>query len=154
MAQFTNVVNRYTGKSYKSKYSVSLIGGPELMRKLRQLDDTMRVKVAKEAVAAMGAPIEEEWVGRLPLGPEPIHMRDAVKTRTSKTKAGASGSVGVRKVRGVPDNQQPPAYARVLEYGSRSRPARPAARPAFDQRKRQAIAEGTKVLRNALRSVR
>lgn len=150
MATFTNVTNRYTGRTYKNRLNVSVIGGPELARKLRDLDEDVRVKVAKDAIMAAGEPLQQLWVSRLPVGPEPYHVKDAITVKASKTKRGASGSVGVRKVRGADADEQPTQYARKLEYGGRFTAAQPAARPAFDQGQRAATAAAVKVLRTGV----
>ena len=149
MAYLSRVTNRYTGRTYKNRLQVTLVGGPELSRALQRLDDEVRVKVAKEAVMAMGEPIAAAWQQKLPIGPEPYHLKDAITAKSGKTKYGASGSVAPRRVKGAEPNEQPGVYAAKLEYGSRYTSAQPSARPAFDQQKQNAVDAAENVLRAA-----
>lgn len=153
MAVFVHNRNRAGGAVYKSRFTVAIDGGPELADAFRALDEAVRIAAAKEAVQAMGEPIERAWKEALPSGPEPIHMADAVKLRVTKAKNGANGTIAPRRVRGAESDKQPVAYARTLEYGDRTRPARPAARPAFDQHKEEAVDAAARVLRTAIERV-
>jgi HK97 gp10 family phage protein len=145
-------VNSFTGASSAWRLKGTLEGGPALAAALRRLDDQVRVQASKDAVEAAAKPIERAWIRKLPVGPGPIHMKDAIKTRVTKTKRGANGTVQVKNRRGGDPDKQPTAYARTLEFGSRTRPARPAARPAFDENKERALSNAERVLRHAARS--
>ena len=149
----TQVVNRRSGRSYRNRLYGHIEGGKKLAAALRALDETVRIAVAKETIQAMGEPIEQAWKQKLPTGPEPVHMADAVKLRVTKSKKGANGNIQPRKVRGLDADAQPQAYARKLEFGSRHTPARPSARPAFDQKKEQALEAGERVLREGIARV-
>ena len=150
---YRNVVNRASGHAYKNRLTAHLEGGPELARQLQRLDEEVRVAAAKEAIRAGGEPMERAWISKLPTGPEPVHMKEAVKLRVSKSKYGANATIAVRKVRGIDDDKQPQAYAMKLEKGGRDTAARPAARPAFDQHKDQAVDLAIGVLRRAIAGV-
>jgi hypothetical protein len=153
MGQLTRVTNRFTGGTYKDRLTGHIEGGKGSAAALRALDETVRVVVAKEAVQAMGEPIEQAWKHKLPTGPEPVHMADAVKLRVTKSKSGANGNIQPRKVRGLDADEQPRAYAQKLERGGRHTPARPAARPAFDQNRERALEAGERVLRAGIARV-
>lgn len=151
MAKLMNVVNRASGHAYSTRFSAAIEGGPALNAALQRLEDAVRVKAAKAAVEAMGAPIEESWKRQVPTGPAPIHLEEAISTKVSKTKTGASGSIAVRRVPGAATEDQPTQYAKSAEYGNRDQAAQPAARPAFDQEKQHAVEAAEAVLRDAVR---
>ena len=84
--------------------------------------------------------------GRVPvLDANDRHSLDGA-TRAAKTKAGASGSVGPRKVAAIEDADQPFAYAARLEFGDADRAAEPSARPAFDTARERAVQAAGDVL--------
>lgn len=150
--RITNVVGR-RGRVAQTRFWATLEGGPELARQLARLDDAVRVKASKEAVLAAGAVIADEWHARVPvLDANYQHSLEGAQ-RAAKTKAGASGSVGPRKVQGLPDADQPIAYAARLEFGDADRPAEPSARPAFDVARERAVQAAADVLAAAAQGV-
>ena len=139
--------------SYSNRFNVAVSGMAELRAALARLERDMADAAAKEAVQAMGEPIEEAWKSKVPTGPEPIHLEDAVKLRVTKTKKGANGTIQARRVRGAAQDDQPQLYVRKQEYGPGNYPASPAARPAFDQNKARAVRDAESVLWRHARSV-
>lgn len=147
MAVLRSTVNRASGHSYATKLRASVEGGPALAAALRRLEEDMRVTAAKAAVEAMGEPLVREWQARLPVGPPPIHISEAVEARVTKTKTGANGTISVRRVPGAGSEDQPAQYERKLEFGGHGAAAQPSARPAFDIRKQEAVDAAERVLR-------
>lgn len=148
----TNVVGR-RGRVMSTRFQATLEGGPELAAALAKLDDAVRVKASKDALLAVGGVIATEWQTRVPvLDANYQHSLDGA-TRSAKTKAGASGSVGPRKVAGLEDADQPVAYAPRLEFGDADRPAVPSARPAFDASSERAVQAAGEVLATATEDV-
>lgn len=118
-----------------------------LQRMLDQLETGLRVGASRKAVNAWGDVVEKEWKSRAPVLDG--HFRDSIKKRTNSTKVGANGSVAPRKVPGLPDNQQPTAYAAQLEWGGRGRSPRPSARASHAASKARAMEAAESVLRRA-----
>lgn len=124
-------------------------GASELRAALARLEQGMRDEVLAGATLAGGKVLEERWKQMVALGPAPVHYRDAIAASARPGKRGATGIVQVTKLAGVPDDEQPRAYAARLEFGSqratkqtlasgrtdfasRGRTAQPSLRPAFD----------------------
>lgn len=130
-----------SGKTSSSRFYAYLEGGPELAKALSDIDAKVKKQYGKDALMAGGKVIADDWAGRVPVldgnYQQALQMPDTVKaTGTSK---GASGSVRPVFVPGVPDDEQPIAYAARLEFAD----GEPSARPAFDaSRDRAADAVG------------
>jgi hypothetical protein len=93
--------------------------------------------------------LADEWQGRVPvLDANYQHSLEGAE-RAAKTKSGASGSVAPRRVSGLPDDEQPFAYAARLEFGDTDRAAEPSARPAFDASSDHAVEAAADVLATA-----
>ena len=151
-ACITNVVGR-GGRVAQTRFVATLEGGPELARQLARLDDAVRVKASKDALLAAGDVLAQEWQARVPvLDANYQHSLEGAQ-RAAKTKAGASGSVAPRKVPGLPDGDQPFAYAARLEFGDADRPAEPSARPAFDAASERAVQAAGDLLAKAAEGV-
>jgi HK97 gp10 family phage protein len=148
----TNVIGR-GGRVAQTKFQATLEGGPELARQLARLDDAVRVKASKDALLAAGNVLAEEWQGRVPVLDANYQHSLERAARAGKTKSGASGSVGPRNVPGLPDSDQPVAYAARLEFGDADRPAEPSARPAFDVARERAMQAAGDVLAMAAEGV-
>lgn len=142
---------RRKGQLADTKFVATLEGGPELMRKLQELDEAVRVKAAKEALMAAGQIIAGAWADRVPVLDQNYRnaMEQPSAVKVAKTKSGASGSIGVRTLAGIEDDQQPYLYAPRLEYGDADRAAEPSARPAFDATSGQAVDAAEDILRRA-----
>lgn len=121
-------------------------GGPELLRKLQQLEKGVRDELLQRATQAGGDVLAEAWRARVPVLDG--NYRDAIEAKAKPGKRGATGVVQLRKLGGVPSDEQPRLYAPRLEFGSaygskraftsgtagkaRIRQAQPSLRPAFD----------------------
>jgi HK97 gp10 family phage protein len=150
--RITNVVGR-RGRVMATRFQATLEGGPDLASALTRLDDAVRAKAPKGALLAAGGVLATEWQGRVPvLDANYEHSLERAQ-RAGKTKAGASGSVAPRKVPGLPDGDQPFAYAARLEFGDADRPAEPSARPAFDVAQERAVQAAGDVLAKAAEGV-
>jgi hypothetical protein len=136
-----------------SRFQATLEGGPELGAALARLDDAVRVKESKDALLAAVGVLADEWQGRVPVLDANYRSSLEGAARAAKTKAGASGSVALRKVPGLPDEDQPFAYAARLEFGDADRPAEPSARPAFDIARERAVQAAGDVLAKAAEGV-
>ena len=150
--RITNVVGR-RGRVMATKFQATLEGGPELAAALAKLDDAVRVKASKDALLAAGGVIAKEWQGRVPVLDANYQRSLGGAAKAGKTKTGASGSVAPRKVPGLPDGDQPFAYAARLEFGDADRPAEPSARPAFDTARERAVQAAGDVLAKAAEGV-
>lgn len=150
--RITNVVGR-RGRVMATRFQATLEGGAELAAALTRLDDAVRVKASKDALLAAGGVIATEWQTRVPILDANYQRSLDAATRAAKTKAGASGSVGPRKVAGLDDADQPFAYAARLEFGDADRPAEPSARPAFDTSRERAVQAAGDVLATATEGV-
>jgi hypothetical protein len=150
--RITNVIGR-RGRVLATEFQATLEGCPELAQALARLDDTVRVKAPKDALLAAGSVLATEWQGRVPvLDANYQHSLEGAQ-RAAKTKAGASDSVAPRKVPGLPDGDQPSAYAARLEFGDADRPAEPSARPAFDTAGPRAVQAAGEILGKAAEGV-
>jgi HK97 gp10 family phage protein len=150
--RISNVTGR-RGTVLATRFGATLEGGPELAAALARLDDAVRVRAAKDAVLAAGDVIATEWRSRVPVLDANYQRSLEGAQRAAKTKAGASGSVPPRKVPGLPDGDQPVAYAARLEFGDADRPAEPSARPAFDTARDRAVQAVGDVLAKAAEGV-
>jgi HK97 gp10 family phage protein len=150
--RIANVVGR-GGRVLESRFQATLEGGPELAAALARLDEAVRVRAAKDALLAAGGVIAAEWQTRVPVLDGDYQRSLEGTARAAKTRAGASGSVGPRKVPGLPEGDQPVAYAARLEFGDADRPAEPSARPAFDAARERAVRAAEEVLRQAAERV-
>lgn len=150
--RITNVMGR-RGGAMATKFRATLEGGPELVAALAKLDDAVRVKASKDALFAAGGVLASEWQGRVPVLDANYQRSLDDAQRAAKTKAGASGSVAPRKVPGLPDEDQPGAYAARLEFGDADRAAEPSARPAFDASQQRAVQAAGDVLAKAAQGV-
>ncbi len=150
--RITNVTGR-RGRVLATRFRATLEGGPELAAALAKLDDTVRVKASKDALLAAGGVLAQEWQGRVPVLDANYQRSLDGAQRAARTKAGASGSVAPRKVPGLPDGDQPFAYAARLEFGDADRPAEPSARPAFDTASARAVQAAGDVLAKAAEEV-
>lgn len=137
MASVQNVIGK--NGPLESRFVASIEGGPELARKLQELVDIAQTDAAKDAVGAGLDVIGDEMRALAPVGPEPIHIRDAIGKKVGKTKRGAGGTVGVRILPGVDDDKQPVAYGPRLEFGGFDRSPEPFIRPSFDAKKEAAV---------------
>jgi HK97 gp10 family phage protein len=146
--RISNVIGR-RGRVMSTKFQATLEGGPELAAALARLDDAVRVQASKDALQAAGGVIATEWQTRVPVLDANYQRSLDGATRAAKTKVGASGSVGPRKVAGLVDGDQPIAYAARLEFGDADRPAEPSARPAFDASAERAVQAAGDVLAKA-----
>lgn len=150
--RIANVIGR-GGRSMQSRFGATLEGGPELAGKLAQLDEAVRVRASKDAVLAASAVVAGEWHDRVPVLDGNYQRSLEGAERATKTRAGASGTVGPRAVPGLDDNDQPIAYAARLEYGDVDRAAEPSARPAFDAAQERAVVAAQGVLHQAVEGV-
>lgn len=137
MASVTNVIGK--NGPLDTRFVASIEGGPELARKLQELVDIAQTDAAKEAVGAGLDVIGDEMRAMAPVGPDPVHIRDAIGKKVGKTKRGAQGTVGVRFMPGIDDADQPIAYGPRLEFGGFDRAPEPFLRPAFDATKNEAV---------------
>jgi HK97 gp10 family phage protein len=147
-----NVIGR-RGRVMSTRFQATLEGGPELAAALTRLDDAVRVRGSKDALLAAGGVIATEWQGRVPVLDANYQRSLEGATKAGRTKAGASGSVGPRKVAGLDDGDQPVAYAARLEFGDADRAAEPSARPAFDSARERAVQAAGDVLVTAAEGV-
>jgi HK97 gp10 family phage protein len=150
--RISNAIGR-RGRVMSTRFQATIEGGPELAAVLTRLDDAVRVKASKDALLAAGGVIADDWQERVPV--LDAHYRDSLEgaERAARTKAGASGSVAPRKVSGLPDDEQPLAYAARLEFGDADRTAEPSARPAFDVSSNHAVEAAADVLAAAAEGV-
>lgn len=149
-------------KAGGTSFRAAVVGGPQLAARLRELEDAVRVKAAKEAMGVGGRVIADEWGSRVPVGeaPEDPHpgayqraMEDVKAVKTSKTKRGASARVGPALLAELPDDEQPRVYAARLEWGDDDRVPQPSARAAFDAVSGEATDAIAEVLRKAIAGV-
>lgn len=150
--RITNAVGR-RGRVLASRFEATLEGGPELARALARLDDSVRAKAAKDALLAAGGVLGDEWQGRVPVLDANYQRSLDGAARAARTKAGAAGSVGPRRLADLADADQPVAYAARLEFGDAARPAEPSARPAFDAARERAVRAAADVLARATEGV-
>jgi HK97 gp10 family phage protein len=150
--RITNVIGR-RGQVLSSRLQATIEGGPELAAALARLDDVVRVKASKDALLTAGSVLADEWRSRVPVLDAHYQASLDAAPRAAKTKVGASGSVAPRKVPGLPDGDQPFAYAARLEFGDADRPAEPSARPAFDTARERSVQAAGDVLTKAAEGV-
>jgi HK97 gp10 family phage protein len=143
-----------------TKVKAIIEGGPELAAKLNALDAKIRKQVAKDALMSGGRVIADKWADMVPIGSPPHDphpgayqraMRDEAAVKTRASANGASGSVRPAALSDLPDDQQPRAYAGVLEFGDADQEAQPSARPAFEAALPAALAAVSKSLAEALK---
>jgi hypothetical protein len=121
--------------------SAQVSGLDQLGAALQQLEKELSGPHADEALEAAGRVIADEWARRAPEG-EPPHDVHPGAYRRSLEAPGAvrvtregdvpGVSVAPTELDDLPFDQQPHAYAGVLEYGDADQGPRPTARPAFD----------------------
>lgn len=128
-------------------------GGPELLAALQRLEQGTKDELLAQATQAGGDVLKDAWKQRVPV--LDANYRDAIEAKAKPGKIGATGVVQVGQAPGVPDDEQPRAYAARLEFGSynttasmaasgvrgsgRGRRAQPSLRPAFDSCKGQML---------------
>lgn len=116
-------------------------GLDQLAAALKLLEKELSGPKADEALNAAGRIIADEWAQRAPEGTGPADPHPGAYRRSLE----AAGSVRVTREGDVPTvsiaptqlsdlpyEQQPHAYAGVLEYGDADQGPQPTARPAFD----------------------
>lgn len=150
--RITNVIGR-RGRVMATKSQATLEGGRELAAALAKLGDAIRIKASKDALLAAGGVIADEWQSRVPVLDADYQRSLEGAAKAGKTKAGASGSMAPRKVPGLPNGDQPVAYAARLEFGDADRAAEPSARPAFDTSQGRAVQAASDVLAKATEGV-
>lgn len=155
-----------SGRVLETRMQASLIGGPQLAMALAALEVRVGRLAAKEALEAAGAVIEDEWKNLVRV--EDGNYRNSISTKISATARGAAGTIAVRHLDRLvshtknPEQEQPYLYAARLEFGSSGvilrfrgrhrqqitapRRAFPAARPAFDRMKGEAVDRAATVL--------
>jgi HK97 gp10 family phage protein len=148
----TNVAGR-RNQVARTRFQATVEGGAKLARALTRLDDAVRVKASKGALLAAGGVIADDWQGRVPVLDADYRTSLEGAERAARTKFGASGSVAPRKMSGLPDDEQPFAYAARLEFGDADRAAEPSARPAFDASSNHAVEAAADVLATAAEGV-
>lgn len=109
------------------KMSVTIKGEKELQRKFEELGIVASVPVAKATTATAAEVIRKEAARRAPVLTSKLSRNIAVNTR--KAKDGATTKVGPAKE---------VWYGRFPELGTKSAPAKPFLRPAFDTKKQEA----------------
>lgn len=121
-------------------FTARVEGGPELARALQSLVKGLRDDLLKEATLAGAEVIADEWRARVPV--DEGDYRNSIAASSRAGKNGATAIVAVsKKYEGGPGDAFEDINARavLLEYGSRSRGARPSARPAFDNGQQRAV---------------
>jgi HK97 gp10 family phage protein len=135
--------NIIRGRTSGVHFKGYITGGPEMARKLAQLEKGMRDELLKEATLAGANVIAEEWRSRarstIGYGPGTAHYVEAIAAMSRAGRRGATAYVGLATVAAEPGEAQPRDYAAVLEFGTRNKPARPTLRPAFDSARPRAL---------------
>jgi HK97 gp10 family phage protein len=118
-------------------------GGPEMARKLAQIEKGMRDELLKDATLAGAEVIAEEWRQRIRssvgLGPGIAHYAESIDAESRAGKNGATARVHIDKMATTEGEDEPRMYARRLEFGARGQQAHPMARPAFESSKARAL---------------
>lgn len=146
LSRKTFTYGKFKGQAVSGRhFTATVIGGPELARKLAELERTIQIEATRAGVEEMGRVLGNEWANRVPILEH--HYQESINTKGVRvSKRGASGIVGPTKI-GVPDDEQPMAYSAVLEFGDRTRPAEPSARPAYDAKADAAVEAAVSVMR-------
>ena len=135
------------GKGSK-RWRATIEGGPQLARKLHQLEDTTRKEAALAGAQAGLRVIGDDWASRVPVldrnYQRALEDERAVVVRLNKD--GAGGAVGPARLDDLPDNEQPMAYSSRLEWGDSSRSPQPSAFPAFAGSQGKAVEEARDVM--------
>jgi hypothetical protein len=122
--------------------TVSVRGTPELTAALERLADQLVGPKGEEALMAAGRVVADEWAARVPVGaandPHPgayrraMQQPDAVRVSHGTEARKPAISVAPAEVPDLPYEQQPHAYAGVLEYGDGNQGPQPSARSAWE----------------------
>lgn len=115
------------------KVSVKLVGGQDIVRRLRQMPDAVSAKTQRRALMHAAEPMRDTMARLAPRDENAAapHLADNIVIGTrSLTKAG-EGEVVVE----VGPSRQPSDhfYGFFQEFGTAFHPAHPFARPAFDE---------------------
>lgn len=124
-----------------------LIDSKELERKLNRLADDVAADTLANAAEVGAKVIENEW--------EDLMLQDPTTYKTgqyrrSVTTEVAETSRDQAEVHVFTDIDDPP-YPNFLEFGTSKMKARPKARPAFDNKKDEAVKEVRKALADLIR---
>lgn len=133
----------------------TIVGLPQLDLAFIALQARLNL-AAPTALQAAGGTIEERWKALVPV--QDGNYKRAISTEVESSPFGARGSIAVRHLDNLvahtahPENEQPYLYASRLEYGgpgtvtvygkaqvSAVWRAHPSARPAFDEKKDEAV---------------
>ena len=152
LSRLTGAGNVTRGRGGASAYAY-IRGGPELMRKLAQLEAGMRDEKLVQATAAGAEVIADAWRERVPV--LDADYRSSIAVVASPGRKGATALVFTDTVPGLETSQQPRNYAPRLEFGSsraskrqfkrgilsegRVRGAQPSLRPAYDASEGKAV---------------
>lgn len=111
--------------------NVRVRGLPALRRQLWALAASIE-RSDQEAAEAAGRELAEAWRADVPVLDG--HYRDSIGVARDRdaSRSQASAIVTPLWVPGLPDGEQPMAYAARLEFGDEERSADPSAGPAFD----------------------
>jgi len=132
-------------------YIASVTGGPELARKLLELERAVFIEATTAGLDKMGAVLGQEWSERVPILDENYRRSIGVKSRA--TKFGRSGFVGPQNTKGLAERDQPMQYSARLEFGGAGIPAQPSARPAYDAAADRAVEDAVDVMREIVMRV-
>lgn len=118
--------------------SVKVLGVPELQMKLRNLEVGLQGKLLQTAAQAGAFVIANRWKELAP-------YRTGTYRRSIHVEPGQVSADAAEVVIGT-DLTDPP-YPYFLEYGTRYMAARPSMRPAFDEKRDEAIRVMTEAAR-------
>lgn len=132
-----------------SSVSMTVTGTDQLAAALKELEKQLTGPKAHEALEAGGRLIADEWARRVPEGeaprdPHPGAYRRALESEQAVQVGGTEGgtlsvTIGPANLDDLPFDEQPHAYAGVLEYGDADQSPQPSARPAIDSAAPKAV---------------
>lgn len=139
----------------KSMIDVSVLGMPELQRKLNRVEQTMRKKIVRQALREGGRPILAETIATCPV--RTGALKASLKLRVAnlsprRRRAGEFGmqvQTGTREDLGIAPGD-PYYYPAAVEWGTAKLPAVAFMRRATDTKRPEALAIIAQVIRTGI----
>jgi HK97 gp10 family phage protein len=147
-----------------ARTSVTIEGVPDMQAALERVARELEGPAAEAAMMKAGRVIADQWAAGVPVGEQPADphpgayrraMQSADAVQVQPADGGQIGlTVGPAFLEDLPPDEQPRAYAGVLEYGNAARSPQPSARAAWEIASPKAVAILSDELGRAAEQVR
>lgn len=119
---------------------ISFLGDKQLQAKLKRLAIQSQRKILRTAMRKAMKPVKERAQALVPVDSGALRNSIRQKSRTKRGISRAFVSTGTRQELGIPSDAKG-YYPAVIEYGTRTRPAKPYLRRALQEKRTSVLSE-------------